>query len=105
MPHRKSGQARGADYSYRFSPLREPTPSEPSAADAVDDADVSVDPAAGTAAASASSFTASKNVAEGTKNRVPVTARLKSSTRSSLSGGRPKNMFSIICSVTRGVRQ
>jgi hypothetical protein len=81
-PHRKSGQARDEDYSYRFSPLREPTPSEPSSAGAVDGAGSSVDPAAGIAAAAAVSFTDSRNVADGTKNRAPVTARLKSSSRS-----------------------
>jgi hypothetical protein len=65
-----------------FSPLREPTPSEPSSAGAVDGAGSSVDPAAGIAAAAAVSFTDSRNVADGTKNRAPVTARLKSSSRS-----------------------
>src|ERR1700678_3167998 len=55
-------------------PLSEPMPSEPSRTGGVDDE-------AG-AAASGASDTSSRKVAEGTKNRFPVTARLKSSSRS-----------------------
>src|ERR1700722_2827083 len=64
-----------------FSPLREPTPSEPSDAGASDGAAPAVG-AAGVAGAEAPSASASRNVVEGTKKRVPVTARLKSSSRS-----------------------
>jgi hypothetical protein len=73
---RKSGQARDEDYSCRFSPLSEPMPSEPS--DTVSATDV----AAGFAATVSSSLTVSRNDADGTKNKVPVSARLKSSSRS-----------------------
>ena len=54
----------------------------PAAAGAVDGANSSVDFAAGIAAAGASAFRDSRKVADGTKKRVPVTARLKSSNRS-----------------------
>ena len=40
------------------------------------------EPGKGILAAGASPFTESRNVADGTKNRIPVTARLKSSSRS-----------------------
>src|SRR4029077_20135409 len=65
-----------------FSPLREPIPSEPSDAAPFDDDGSAVDFGAGGAGAGPSSPSASRNVADGTKNRAPVTARLKSSSRS-----------------------
>lgn len=46
----------------------------------------------------------SRNPIGGTKNSVPVTARLKSSSRSWLPGGWPTNMFSSIRSIRRGER-
>src|SRR5580692_1651873 len=101
----KSGQARDGDYSWRTSPLREPMPSEPSRTGEVDDDDIDEaglgevssavalesataggSPVAEDSLARASftgaSVTFSKNVADGTKKRPPVTARLKSSRRS-----------------------
>ena len=60
-------------------------PSEPSRPDGMDE---EVPAIAGTAGGSAaagwgwSAITFSRNVADGTKNRFPVTARLKSSSRS-----------------------
>src|ERR1700735_2157922 len=99
MPHRKWEQARDGDYSCCRSPLREPMPSEPSRTGELDldedELDESVSAAAGvvgdctaagrsstawSSAKSAGMF--SRNVADGMKNRFPVTARLKSSSRS-----------------------
>src|SRR5580704_13835096 len=91
-PSQKLGRVRDGGYSCRTSPLREPMPSEPSRTDRLDEdgMDVEVSVAAAGAGASAagwcslvsSSVTLSRNVAEGTKNRHPVAARLKSSIRS-----------------------
>src|SRR5580658_5422020 len=93
-PNRKWGQVRDGGYSCRTSPLREPMPSEPSRTDRLDEdgSDEEVSAAAGGAGGSAaggsslvsvwSSVRLSRNVADGTKNRHPVTARLKSSMRS-----------------------
>src|ERR1700677_3781152 len=64
-----------------FSPLSDPILSDPSPADGTDgrtdacDATVSVE-------SGASPPTLSRNVADGTKNKLPVTAVLKSSSRS-----------------------
>src|SRR5262249_58495344 len=80
--HRKLGRGRGEGYLYRFSPLKEPTASETSGAPGPGGAGSSDDSGSRIAAAGASPFTDSRNVADGTKNRVPVTARLKSSSRS-----------------------
>src|SRR5580658_9924331 len=102
-PNRKWVQARDGDYSCRVSPLRDPMPSEPSPTDATDDdgtdedgtdseedamdEDGEVSASAGAAEDSStagrstlvcSSVRFSRNVADGTKNRFPVTARLKS---------------------------
>src|SRR5580698_2575815 len=92
MPHRKWGQVRDGGYSCRTSPLREPMPSDPSRTDGLDedgmDEEVSAggagvgDSTAGGSSLVSSSPTLSRNVADGTKNKHPVTARLKSSIRS-----------------------
>jgi hypothetical protein len=89
-----------------FSPLREPTPSEPSSAGAVDGAGSSVDPAAGIAAAAAVSFTDSRNVADGTKNRGSG-HRAAEVEQPIIIAGRAtdEHVLGHICSVTRGVRQ
>ena len=58
-------------------------PSEPSCTDGMDCADSTVaDAAEGASTAGSSSVTVSRNVADGAKKRLPVTARLKSSSRS-----------------------
>jgi hypothetical protein len=58
-------------------------PSEPSGTDVMDRAgSVAADAARGASTAGSASVTDSRNVADGTKNRLPVTARLKSSSRS-----------------------
>ena len=58
-------------------------PSEQSCTDEMDGADSTVAGAApGTITAGSSSVMEPRNVRDGTKNRVPVTARLKSSSRS-----------------------
>src|SRR5579863_2892109 len=109
MPRRRSGRVRDGGYSWlvilgafiwgRYlsyfsylswgAPLREPIPSEPSLAagadgDAFDgDAASAAGPGAAAAAAGdASGVTASRKVSDGTKKRLPVTARLKSRIRS-----------------------
>src|SRR6202167_2753602 len=93
-PNRKWGQARDGDYSCRVSPLRDPMPSEPSRTDGTDEGwtdEEEVSASAGVAEDSATagwssvpgdSSTFSRNVADGTKNKLPVTARLKSRMRS-----------------------
>src|SRR5579863_10040086 len=63
-----------------FSPLSEPIPSEPSDAAPIDGS--AGGGWAGAWVAGASPLTESRNVSEGTKNSVPVAARLKSSSRS-----------------------
>src|SRR5579863_2598520 len=75
----------GRDYSCRVSPLREPMPTEPSRTNWMDGEGSTAAGAAGdsgTAGGVWSSVTFSRNVADGTKNKFPVTARLKSSSRS-----------------------
>src|ERR1035441_62142 len=110
MPNRRWEQAHDGDYSCCMSPLREPMPSEPSRTDEMDEEGSVTAGAAGDSATTGGSsnvwswVTFSKNVADGTKNRLPVTARLKSRSRSYLPGGRPTNMFSSICSMVRGER-
>src|SRR5580658_10259795 len=97
MPHRKWGQVRDGGYSWRMSPLREPILSEPSLSESVlsepslsDGMDeegpaaacATEEAAEGSVALGWSSATFSRNVADGAKNRFPVTARLKSRRRS-----------------------
>ena len=66
-----------------MSPSREPMPSEQSCTDGMDGADLTVAGAAsGTITAGSSSVMDFRNVRDGTKNRFPVAARLKSSSRS-----------------------
>src|SRR5580693_9077944 len=94
MPNRKWGQARDGNYSWRTSPLREPMPREPSRIDEIDVDEDELDEvvsaivgdwgdsaAAGWSSLACSSATFSRNVADGTKKRFPVAARLKSSSR------------------------
>src|SRR5208283_1502374 len=97
MPNRKWGLTPDEDYSCGVSPLREPMSSEPSRTDAMDEDEMDEEDSATTGAAGDStttgwtsfawssvwpSATFSRNVDDGTKNRFPVTARLKSSSRS-----------------------
>src|ERR1700737_3645394 len=63
------------------SPLREPMPREPSNTGGTD-CPGPTDAGAGCAAGAASGVTSSRNAADATKNRLPVTARLKSRMRS-----------------------
>src|ERR1700691_4223045 len=84
---RKSVRARDASYSWEGSPFKEPMPSDPSPG-YVDGAEPSeLDAAAGGAdseseSGGGASLTFSRNVADGTKKRLPVTAVLKSRSRS-----------------------
>src|SRR5260370_3086558 len=64
-------------------PLREPMPSEPSDTDAMGrGCSTAGDSRAACAADGAAGVTSSRNVADGTSKRLPVTARLKSRIRS-----------------------
>ena len=78
------GKLAMTDYSWEISPFREPISSEPSVSLSARDGEGSITVGATEVSVTAgwSSATASRNVADGTKNRLPVTARLKSSNRS-----------------------
>src|SRR6516162_2834797 len=66
----------------RRFPLREPMPREPSDIGEMDGEGSAAGDADSGSAAGVPGVTSSKNVAEGTKKRLPVTARLKSKIRS-----------------------
>src|SRR5215467_4483157 len=85
----KSEPARGGGYSWEISAFRDPMPSEPSfcrrGSDVSNDVGPDIEAVEVVEAVEAwgcSSSRLSRNVMDGTKKRLPVTARLKSSRRS-----------------------
>src|SRR5262249_20192815 len=96
--------ARDGDYSCSCFPLSEPMRSEPSGVGGLAASRSPPDDPGTIAAGDASAVRLSRNVADGTKNRLPVTTRLKSSSRAYLPGGLPTNRFSSSCAIVPGDR-